>query len=96
MSQLPFLNFCDSPGDETHQLFLSHSLSLSVAISCSNSKNNPQEGLQLLSSARLSLKSLVTKAKVSYIQSHSLAFKKYDMVNTTKKIMSCSLCIKGA
>ncbi|XP_057200239.1 tetratricopeptide repeat protein 27 [Triplophysa rosa] len=37
-----------------------------VAISCSRSKNNPQESLQLLSSARLSLKSLVTKAKQLY------------------------------
>ncbi|XP_073683071.1 tetratricopeptide repeat protein 27 [Garra rufa] len=34
-----------------------------VSISCSRSKRNPQEALQLLSSARLSLKSLVTKAK---------------------------------
>uniref|UniRef100_A0A671KMI1 Tetratricopeptide repeat protein 27 n=1 Tax=Sinocyclocheilus anshuiensis TaxID=1608454 RepID=A0A671KMI1_9TELE len=37
-----------------------------VSISCSRSKRNPQEALQLLSSARLSLKSLVTKAKQLY------------------------------
>uniref|UniRef100_A0A673HF70 Tetratricopeptide repeat protein 27 n=1 Tax=Sinocyclocheilus rhinocerous TaxID=307959 RepID=A0A673HF70_9TELE len=37
-----------------------------VTISCSRSKRNPQEALQLLSSARLSLKSLVTKAKQLY------------------------------
>ncbi|XP_051578709.1 tetratricopeptide repeat protein 27-like [Myxocyprinus asiaticus] len=37
-----------------------------VSISCSRSKNNPLEALQLLSSARLSLKSLVTKAKQLY------------------------------
>uniref|UniRef100_A0A673KPX1 Tetratricopeptide repeat protein 27 n=1 Tax=Sinocyclocheilus rhinocerous TaxID=307959 RepID=A0A673KPX1_9TELE len=37
-----------------------------VSISCSRSKRNPQEALQLLSSARLSLKSLVTKARQLY------------------------------
>ncbi|XP_043118753.1 tetratricopeptide repeat protein 27 [Puntigrus tetrazona] len=37
-----------------------------VSISCSRSKRNSQEALQLLSSARLSLKSLVTKAKQLY------------------------------
>ncbi|XP_056624804.1 tetratricopeptide repeat protein 27 [Triplophysa dalaica] len=37
-----------------------------VAISCSRSKNNPHGSLPLLSSARLSLKSLVTKAKQLY------------------------------
>ncbi|XP_056120217.1 tetratricopeptide repeat protein 27-like, partial [Rhinichthys klamathensis goyatoka] len=37
-----------------------------VSISCSRSKHNPQEALQLLTSARLSLKSLVSKAKQMY------------------------------
>uniref|UniRef100_A0A8C1JEZ6 Tetratricopeptide repeat protein 27 n=1 Tax=Cyprinus carpio TaxID=7962 RepID=A0A8C1JEZ6_CYPCA len=43
-----------------------------VSISCSRSKRNPQEALQLLSSARLSLKSLVTKAKVSFTHTQLL------------------------
>uniref|UniRef100_A0A8C2EWB3 Tetratricopeptide repeat protein 27 n=1 Tax=Cyprinus carpio TaxID=7962 RepID=A0A8C2EWB3_CYPCA len=43
-----------------------------VSISCSRSKRNPQEALQLLSSARLSLKSLVTKAKVSFTNTQLL------------------------
>uniref|UniRef100_A0A8C5A5J9 Tetratricopeptide repeat protein 27 n=1 Tax=Gadus morhua TaxID=8049 RepID=A0A8C5A5J9_GADMO len=34
-----------------------------VTLSCSQKKTNPQESLQMLSSARLSLKSLATKAK---------------------------------
>ncbi|XP_056333284.1 tetratricopeptide repeat protein 27 [Danio aesculapii] len=37
-----------------------------VSISCSRSKRGPQEALQLLSSARLSLKSLTTKARQLY------------------------------
>ncbi|XP_072546082.1 tetratricopeptide repeat protein 27 [Salminus brasiliensis] len=37
-----------------------------VSISCSREKSNPQEALQLLSSARLSLKSLATKSKQLY------------------------------
>ncbi|XP_052009762.1 tetratricopeptide repeat protein 27 [Xyrauchen texanus] len=37
-----------------------------VSICCSRSKHNPREALQLLSSSRLSLKSLVTKAKQLY------------------------------
>ncbi|XP_030642227.1 tetratricopeptide repeat protein 27 [Chanos chanos] len=37
-----------------------------VSISCSRLKTNPQEAVQMLSSARLSLKSLATKAKQLY------------------------------
>ncbi|XP_060789209.1 tetratricopeptide repeat protein 27 [Neoarius graeffei] len=37
-----------------------------VCVRCSRLKSNPQEALQLLSSARLSLKSLATKAKQLY------------------------------
>uniref|UniRef100_A0A672JW55 Tetratricopeptide repeat protein 27 n=1 Tax=Sinocyclocheilus grahami TaxID=75366 RepID=A0A672JW55_SINGR len=42
-----------------------HFIFLKIYFGCSRSKRNPQEALQLLSSARLSLKSLVTKARVS-------------------------------
>lgn len=37
-----------------------------VSLSCSRGKSNPQEAVQMLSSARLSLKSLVTKSKQLY------------------------------
>ncbi|XP_076852064.1 tetratricopeptide repeat protein 27 [Brachyhypopomus gauderio] len=37
-----------------------------VSISCSREKTNPQEALQLLSAARLSLKSMATKARQLY------------------------------
>lgn len=45
-------------------------LCITVALSCSVKKSNPAEALQILSSTRLSLRSLATKAKVTLRDPH--------------------------